>query len=204
MFLILIMKRYYRKYLHIVATSPFILLILFIDTYIPRTFFIIVSLFLILVSILFDFVRLKIINKDSLLLKIINKVLKEKEITSFNASIYLPFALLILVIFFSRPVVIISSLLAAYADPVAALVGLKFGKYKNQYGKTIIGSIAFFLTSLFFIFIVSYILPINLNFIDILITGMLVTLAERYIRILDDNFIIPLTTALILQYLVGV
>jgi len=89
-----------------------------------------------------------------------------------------------------------SILLLALSDPSATLIGSKFGKRKYPWGKSLEGSVCFFVISLLCLHLLcSY--PIALA----TVTALAVTLIEAVARRGVDNLAIPISASLLLRYL---
>ena len=106
------------------------------------------------------------------------------------------------IVFFLFPFEIfrISLLLSAFPDPIARFFGKGWGKRKIPYttGKTYVGSVAFFVCA---VLIVVFFQPIYIA----LIVGALATVMEAFAQRsyhLDDNFTVPISTAVALMLLV--
>jgi dolichol kinase len=76
---------------------------------------------------------------------------------------------------------------------MAALVGMKYGM-PLQNGKSLVGAVAFFISSIFISIIIYFFISHSTNFIIIILSSLAATLAEFYadqIKI-NDNLSIPL------------
>lgn len=87
-------------------------------------------------------------------------------------------------------------LILAIADPIAALLGSKYGKKKLIKNKTWMGSISFFITS----FLLIALVPLNLSLPILLGLAIIATLAEIY-PLLDDNLSILGFSAIYLKFM---
>jgi dolichol kinase len=81
-------------------------------------------------------------------------------------------------------------LYAGLADPVAALVGRRFGRRRNKFGKSLEGSLAFFATAL----LSAWALP-WMNFPAAAAAALVVTIIEAMPLPGDDNLLIPILGA---------
>jgi dolichol kinase len=89
-----------------------------------------------------------------------------------------------------------SILLLALADPIATFVGTRIGKRKLPWGKSLEGSMSFFVVSLLCLYLAcSYRLSLAA------ITALVLTLVESVARRGLDNLAIPVGTSLLLRYL---
>jgi dolichol kinase len=125
------------------------------------------------------------------------RVLREEEGSSFMGSTYFLFSTLLTLLLFPKQIAIASLLILILADTAAALVGRGIGRI-SILGKTLEGSLAFFVTSLLIVLI----LP-DLD----LVSGSLAALAATVIEILpiklNDNLTIPLVAGATMSFLGG-
>ncbi|AFK22725.1 diacylglycerol/polyprenol kinase family protein [Pyrococcus sp. ST04] len=128
--------------------------------------------------------------------KEIDSITREHEKRNIGAHIYFTIAALLIVFFFPKEVAIGSIAVATLGDAMAAIIGKPFGRHRFKNGKSIEGSLAYFLTGL------AILTP--LIGIKMAVLGSLVgTLAELYELPPDDNFSNQLAIAIAL-YLAGV
>jgi dolichol kinase len=124
-------------------------------------------------------------------------VLREQEKATLMGATYLLFSTLLTILLFPKPIAIASILILILADTSAALVGKAIGKV-SIFGKTIEGSVAFFLCAL----LIVWTYP-NLN----RFSGSLAALGATVIEILptgiDDNLTIPLIASAIMLFVGG-
>lgn len=93
-------------------------------------------------------------------------------------------------IIFPPHVALLGILYAGLADAVAALVGRRFGRLRTSTGKSLEGSVAFFLTAL----AAGWALP-WLPFLPAVIAALVVTAVEATPLPGDDNLLIPIIGA---------
>ncbi|AHF81271.1 diacylglycerol/polyprenol kinase family protein [Thermococcus paralvinellae] len=111
----------------------------------------------------------------------IDTIAREHEKRSIGAHIYFTLAAFIIVYFFPKDIAIGSIAVATLGDAIAAIIGKPFGKHRFKNGKSIEGSLAYFLTALL----------ILIPLIDVphaVIGALAGTLAEFYELPPDDNF----------------
>ena len=97
-------------------------------------------------------------------------------------------------IIFNQSAAIIGLLVLSIADSTAAIIGMKFGK-TQIFNKSLEGTLAFFLTASFIIFLLSS---------EIFIINICAILGATIVELFsssrfNDNLFIPITTALILS-----
>jgi dolichol kinase len=123
-----------------------------------------------------------------------NRVLREEEKRNLMGSTYFLFSSILTILFFPKSIAIVSLLILILSDTAGALVGKWIGKV-SIFGKTLEGSMAFFLSSLLIVW--SY--PQLDRF-----SGSLAALGATLIEILptkvDDNLTIPIVAGAIMFF----
>lgn len=120
---------------------------------------------------------------------------RQKETYKVSGLIWtLSGALLTVLIFSNKHIVLASFLYLVFADAAAALIGQAFGKHRTLFGKTLEGSSACFIVC----FIVGLFI-FNLKFA--LIGAIIATLIEAIHWKLNDNFWMQIINAGILTYI---
>ncbi len=122
------------------------------------------------------------------------RVLREEEGPTFMGSTYFIFSTILTILLFPKSIAITSILILILSDTAAALVGKGVGRIRIL-GKTLEGSIAFFLTSLFIVWIYP-----NLNRFSGSLAALGATLIEILPVRLNDNLSIPLVAGAIMFY----
>ncbi|HIP89138.1 MAG TPA: phosphatidate cytidylyltransferase [Thermococcus paralvinellae] len=124
----------------------------------------------------------------------IETIAREHEKRSIGAHIYFTLAALIVICFFPEDIAIGSIAVATLGDAIAAIIGKPFGKHRFKNGKSIEGSLAYFLTALLIL------IPL-MGFFHAIIGASAGTLAEFYELPPDDNFSNQLAIAITLYVL---
>lgn len=188
-----------RKALHLTGlTVPFSYLIFGREvtlTFVATT----LVLFLILEPFrIVEHLRDRVKEKLGLYVDIIEKVereietiTREHEKRGIGAHIYFTLAVLIIICFFPEDIAIGSIAVATLGDAIAAVIGKPFGKHRFKNGKSIEGSLAYFLTALL-------ILTPLMGVFHAIIGALAGTLAEFYELPPDDNFSNQLAVAVTL------
>jgi dolichol kinase len=122
------------------------------------------------------------------------RVLREEEEPTFMGSTYFIFSTILTILLFPKSIALTSILILILSDTAAALVGKWVGRIRI-FGKTLEGSIAFFLTSLFIVWIYP-----NLNRFSGSLAALGATLIEILPVRLNDNLSIPLVAGAIMFY----
>ena len=136
-------------------------------------------------------------------------LLRAEEQLKESAALPYTIAIFLTILTFPKTISIASIFTLALADPSSALIGIKFGRHQIVKGKSIQGSLAFFFATVIAISSAFFLLGIFTNkaIIATFFTAFVVTLIEMIPSKIDDNLIIPLTTAFILWascFLIGV
>jgi phytol kinase len=118
-------------------------------------------------------------------------------------TVYFPISLLILVIFtfgiMHRPDVgAMGILILGYGDGLAAVFGVRYGKHKLSFGKSIEGSLTMFVASLVIGVLVStLVFPITTALWIGLVIALFATIIELFSPKGFDNLTVPLATSLL-------
>lgn len=133
---------------------------------------------------------------------IIKPVMRESELVckKLSSSSWMAIGLCFSTIIFDKNIAIVSMYVLFICDALAAVIGKKYGKTEIINGKTIVGSVTFFISSFWLIMILSTFIPLNISFKGILIASLLTTLVELLGPIinLNDNLSIPIIYGLAL------
>jgi dolichol kinase len=121
-------------------------------------------------------------------------VLREEERDTLMGSTYFLFSSILVILFFPKPIAIVSLLILILSDTAAALVGKVVGRIRI-FGKTLEGSLAFFFTSL----IIVWVYP-GLDCFWGSLAALGATLIELLPIRLDDNLTIPLVAGAIMFF----
>ncbi|WP_297066170.1 diacylglycerol/polyprenol kinase family protein [Thermococcus sp.] len=135
------------------------------------------------------YVSPEVVEKIELLENHINDITREHERNRVAAHIYFAAASFIIVYFFPENVAIGAIALATLGDALAAIIGKTFGRHRFSNGKSVEGSLAYFLTGMVILTPLVGILPA-------LIGSLAGTIAEFYNLPPDDNFSNQLAVAL--------
>ena len=119
--------------------------------------------------------------------------LRSHEKVQLTGATYVFTGAVLTIFLFPKEIAVAALLVLSVSDTVAALIGIPFGRH-SFLKKSLEGSVAFFLVTVAILWIFFAGQPVL-----ILLTALLVTLAEAYPPGLDDNFLIPLLTGLLLS-----
>jgi dolichol kinase len=126
-------------------------------------------------------------------------IMRNHEIHRIAGTTYLLTGVAIIVCIFPRPVVALTLLFLAFADPIASFIGIKYGKDKVFGHKSIQGFMAAYIvcTICTFIFLTYYNMIFDRVIIISLLAGLIGALAELVpVGKLDDNFSLPVLSSI--------
>jgi len=186
-----------RKIWHMTTVS----MIAALYAYLPEK----VSLILLTISwfifVPFDFYRLRNPQVNEAVLPLLRPIMRQAEVQSLAGTTYLLTGIYLVALIFPPPIVFLTMLFLAFADPIASYFGIRFGKDKIFGEKSLQGSFAAF-------FVCAILTFAFLNYHDILLDrvvvvsllgGLIGALAELLpIGKLDDNLTLPLLSAVAL------
>jgi dolichol kinase len=124
-------------------------------------------------------------------------VLREEERNTLMGSTYFLFSSILAILFFPKPIAIASLLFLILSDTAAAIVGKGIGRIRI-FGKTLEGSLAFLLSSLFIVWVYP-----DLNRFWGSLAALGATLIELLPIRVDDNLTIPLVAGAIMFFGAG-
>ncbi len=146
-----------------------------------------------------DLIRLLVPNLNKKLILVFGPFLRAHETHHLTAASYMLIGVTVSIALFPKEVVLLSLLMLALADPMAAIVGIRFGKDKLIGKKTLQGSIAAFLvcTALAFAYYFFYrIFPDDRLLLISVLSGTAGALAELIpVYKWDDNLTFPIISS---------
>src|SRR3989338_257470 len=125
-------------------------------------------------------------------------VMRKRELNTVSATTPFIFATAVVIACFSKPVAILALLCLAFGDVAACMVGLQYGKDLIYKKKSLQGTLACFIVCALLTLGMIHYYDISTPFVALLcfIGGLAPTLAELFAtKKLDDNFLIPISTA---------
>jgi len=184
-------KELVRKGIHLCSLS-----IPIIYYYIPRDIALAILVPMTLISIVLDFLRYYSKGVAKFFYFIFGQILRKHETggkKTLNGGTYVLISAALCVFLFPKVLVIMSFTILIISDILAALVGMSIGKIKIN-GKTLEGSLAFFISAVAVILLTPKITYSSTEYLIGIIGAFIGTLAELYsFNLLDDNFAIPLS-----------
>lgn len=173
-----------RKSLHLSN----LIIPLFLYTY-DRHLTLSILLPLTIVFLIIDILRIKNAYIKKLYNTFFKSITRDSENNSLTGASYVFISSSLVILMFSKSLAIASLMIMSISDTLAAIIGRLYGSIHIN-GKTLEGSIAFFLIS---IAIVS-IFP-ELNLLTAIISVIIATITELYSAV-DDNLSVPISFSL--------
>ena len=162
----------------------------------PESILLFITLLLICI-IAIDIYRLYIKrNIDFPILKLINSTIRPYEQNSLMSATLLVIVSFIIIVFFNRDIAIISISIVSLCDTTAAVYGIKYGKIKLCFNKTLEGSFAFLITSFLLVFLLNHFINSNLDIVILMICSLLATVTEAITPTKYDNLTVPLVASI--------
>lgn len=151
--------------------------------------------------IIFDFVRQNNETLKKQTAQLFGVIMRRREINGIAGTTFLLVGVALILALFPTPIVSLSLLFLAFADPIASFVGLKYGRIKIFGKKTLEGSLGAFVSCLivsFFYLMYFGIMSDHLITVS-LMCGAIAAVAEAFpVFSLDDNFTQPIISACLL------
>ena len=161
---------------------------LFLYTY-DRHLTLSILLPLTIVFLIIDILRIKNAYIKKLYNTFFKSITRDSENNSLTGASYVFISSSLVILMFSKSLAIASLMIMSISDTLAAIIGRLYGSIHIN-GKTLEGSIAFFLSS---VAIVS-IFP-ELNLLTAIISVIIATITELYSAV-DDNLSVPISFSL--------
>lgn len=149
----------------------------------------------------FDFLRLRYERLNQITPKLFGLIMRRKELNHITGTTYLFFGTILILFFFPHPIVSLSLLFLACADPLASYVGIKYGTLKVLGKKTFEGSLAAFVvcTLISLVFYNQKGLMTDHWIVVSLLSGLIGAASELIpLAKIDDNFTQPVMNSLFL------
>jgi diacylglycerol kinase (CTP) len=156
-----------------------------------------------------DILRFKSEYLMNLSQKLFGSIMRDQETQRLSGTSFLFLGLAISMLFFPKKIALLAFLFLALADPIASIIGIKYGKTKLGPHKTILGSLAALVTCISVSIIYFNIWPFTFEkpFYFVIFAGLIGSFSEALaFKWLDDNFTQPVLNSLLLYglfYLLG-
>lgn len=152
----------------------------------------------------FDFLRHRYAVLNDFAVHAFKPIMRQSEVKKLAGTTFLLTGVLIVYVIFPRPIVALTLLFLAFADPIASYFGILYGKDKIFGHKSIQGFMAAFFvcTSLTLAFLLYHNYLTDRVIVVSLLAGLVGAFAELIpIGKLDDNLTLPLMSAVGLSIL---
>ena len=158
--------------------------------------FIILMIIITSLTLFIDLCRIKIKSFRKHLYYFIGSMIRQYENKGFLSSTYLIISFCLITLLFDKHVVVLSMIIAALCDSVAAIIGQRYGRVTLIYKKTLEGSCSFFICSL----VITSLYLFNCSYYLILLISLFATLIELFTPTEYDNLTLPILSAIIIHY----
>jgi dolichol kinase len=190
-----------RKIVHIITVGMFAVFVYFIDDVVPRSVYILISVFMLVGFLGFDFYRKIKPDFNEKVFRNFPKIFKETERNRFLDGLWGPINLFVLVLLFSKMTIISTVFIGAFSDPMAAIIGTRYGRKKNNAGKTSAGMIAYYIFAVVGTVLGKIYVGSTFPYLAIFLLAVVPALLEGHLKH-HDNVIAPMTFAVLLEFTV--
>lgn len=152
-----------------------------------------------------DITRLLWPKFNTLVVRDLQKFMRKREISGLNSMTFYSLSSFTVCLLFPKPIAILAILYLGLGDPMASIVGIKWGRHKIGPRFSWEGSLAFFATC----FLLSLLYPLlapgfSGNIWLFALAGGLIGMVSEWCSFrLDDNFVVPLLSASLLKLALG-
>ena len=133
---------------------------------------------------------------NAFLMSVFNRVAHPHEAHRVNSATWYTLAILILALFSDYRAGVVGLAVLGLGDPMAALIGRRFGQVKLLAGRTLEGSLAFVAFGTVGAAIVLTLFYPDVPLYVALVGGVFGAVAELFTKRIDDNLAVPLVAAL--------
>jgi diacylglycerol kinase (CTP) len=158
-----------------------------------------------IVAFFMEWVRLRSPQINRYFCRIAAPLMRDTEFAAPTGFAFYALGVGLTLVFFERDVALLACCYLVFADPIASFVGVKIGKTKIWNGRSMEGTLAFFMTALLINFcfyhwgffhdvrnfaLFSIIVAISASFSEVICHG----------KFLDDNLVIPVAAGAIISF----
>ena len=126
-------------------------------------------------------------------------VMRAEEQLKESAMMPYAMAVLLTIITFPKPIALVGIFTLAFADPMSAIIGIKFGKHKISEHRSYEGSAAFFISTFIATFLVLGTLSTGFGLMTLTLSFLMGVFCTGFDLIplkIDDNLTIPIFTSI--------
>ncbi len=170
---------------------------------ITKDYALIILGFITIATVAIDSLRLVFKSLNERVLRDFRLIIREDEKNSLSAMTYYLVGSWLSIFLFPPFIATLAIFFLAFADPIASIVGIKYGRKKWKWGKTYEGSLAAFFTCFFlsFIFLLGFFGDSLLKtFLFSTTFALAGTFAETFPLKIDDNLAIPIVSGTIMWF----
>jgi len=178
-----------RRLFHLLTGLSLVLILAYSDR--TKGVFLILSLFI--VTIIIETIRLHLPEVNRLFFHYFHSLLRGEEKKKLTGTAYFLGGVLLSILLFDVDIALFSITILTVGDPAASTIGKRWGRYRIK-GKSLEGSMAFFITTVVVGLILQRLWP-GLPAAVIIAGAVTGTLTELLSTKVNDNFLIPLTAA---------
>lgn len=153
------------------------------------------------ILVMLDILRLRFPAVRNAALSVFGKVMRREELKSLTGNSFYILGIFVITLFFPKPIVLLSVLFLAIGDPIASIVGTAYGKTKLWNQKSLEGALANFASTALVTALMGtfyFHLTAGQTLILAIVGGLVSTTAELVPLKIDDNFTIPVISAILL------
>lgn len=152
----------------------------------------------------FEQIRIGYPEKAQKFLPMTKFIIRAEEQLKESAMVPYAFAVLLTIITFPKPIALVAIYTLAIADPLSAIIGIKYGNKRIVPHKSLEGSAAFFVSTFLITLGVLSVYTGGVSFGIFMVTFVVALVSSTFEMLplkLDDNLTIPLFTAFVLWIL---
>ncbi len=153
-----------------------------------------------LVVVVVDYLRLHVNSIKEGFIVFFGSFLRRHEFSRLSGASYLLLGCLITSLLCRKPIVVAACAYIIVGDTFASIVGQNVKSPKLFRKKTLLGSIAFLLSTLG-VAVAVYFLPDTLPLTTLIVGAVAATVIEALSLPLDDNFVVPILSGLIMTFM---
>ena len=150
--------------------------------------------------IIADLLRKRVLVLQNFVLTVFGQFMRRQELNNLSGISWLLLGNFIIMTLFPPKVVTLSLLMLAIGDPICNIIGIKYGKDKLIGSKSFQGTIAGFIACTIVSAVYFKLMDIMANklLLASVLSGFIGAFAEAIPIDIDDNFVIPVVTAILL------
>lgn len=156
-----------------------------------------IALAIAIVAFSVDFIRIKFSDFNTRVLKILSPVMRDSEEHSFSGFPFYALGIAVSLFFYDEKIAVLSVIFLVFADPIASIIGISYGKDKILPNKSLQGTVAAFVTCAIITFLFIWDFNIDgFSLITFTISAAIIgSISELFSAFnIDDNLTIPIVS----------